>query len=241
MEASANDTAYDSTYKAFKTHLKKSWKQSPKCDHEQNTCACRKPFYRMNSLIEWMLTAHEQHKQKLNIELLLEREKPISNRNFDDPKTVFDSSNQCIRVFSILLKLKRGNLIYIFQDAGITDEHLDKNLEKSHPSYRKLIQGLKGCQNLGCEPEKIFDDFEDEKWNFSPVYLEYSMDKEFGKLYRLPFCERRVISKGGTASVMEGLVHEEFVSTELKKYLEEPGFKPDHGGMVSMIAFLGIF
>lgn len=175
----------------------------------------------------------EGNESKSNVERLLEEEMPVTTKNFDDPKSVH---KQCILVYSILLSQKRGKLIYIFQSANI----IDKNVENTETYRTRLLHGLTASKELDSDPQIIIDEFEKEKWKFFPACFEYQMARDFVDSFRLPFFRRKKLKDGGTASVIQILVHEDFLFEDLKDCLEKPVREDDQGGKVSAIYSLGL-
>jgi len=229
----ARGTVRSTMHDVFRDSLNNIWKQAPtECEHLE-FCGCKHPFYRTIQLQRWMTTT-EPNELKTNIERLLEEEPPhkMSGMKFCDPKSVLKGDKRSILVYSILLSLEQGRLIYIFQSTGIIDEKL------TTPNYNQaqLENTLK--RNKISEAEAFMKAFEDKKWAFFPVHLSFRMDRTVEEKFKLPFCSRkRVNEKGGTASVLGVLVHEDFISKDedLETSFGEPLDRPEYGGKVRSI------
>lgn len=158
---------------------------------------------------------------------------PIKSENLLDP------DNRCVRVFGILLELGHGELIDLFQSAGI----LDNNLQFSIPSIMSSLQGGLEYHNIP-DAKKIIDKFENVKWAFFPPRLKLDMDVNFeGGNLIMPFCRHeRINLKGGTASVFQVAIKQEFIlDPNLEKALRKTLYHDDDHGMVSFDCFVIYF
>ena len=209
-----------SILKKFKSRLNAEWEQNPICDLHGYECPCRRRFIRTTSLYRWM-EVKEDDESETNVERLLKEVNPIK---VPFPASILKGEKRCVLVFCILLERDRGDLIYVFQRAGIVDEHLDI----SEYNLQRLKDELKEY-NIP-DINRITEDFERQKWAYCPGRLELCMDKSFEHQLRLPFCKREEASdKGGTAFVFRVVVHEEFVSDKLKEHLGTPFDSPRYG------------
>ena len=154
------------------------------------------------------------------------------------PEILRSSEKRCVRVFGILLELGHGELIDIFKSAGI----LDNNLRFSIPFFMTNLQsGLK--DNNIPDAKKIIDKFENAKWAFCPPRLELDMDENFERNFIMPFCRReRINLKGGTASVFQAAIKQEFIlDPNLKEALQKTLYHDNDHGMVSFDCFVIYF
>lgn len=225
--------------KTFRQKLRSDWKQNPICEHTEsrslenvsiNTCACQHPFYRTASMKLWMQQT-EQPYEKSNIERLLE-DGDLYKKPSDHPKSIIEGDKECIIVFSILLSQKHGKLIYVFRNAGVCDNNL-----KMPISPEKLGQELRSRRLSIPNVGDIITDFEREKWKFFPACLKFDMEEDLAYNIRLPFSVRRLVNKkGGTASVLQVLVHEDFVVNNSREQFGQPIDSTDFG-KVSLFFF----
>jgi hypothetical protein len=86
------------------------------------------------------------------------------------------------------------------------------------------------------EAEKLAVDFNREQWRFCPAKFELEMGRNFGKDRVLPFFIKEPINfKGGTASLWQIEVLEEFVGLKLRKTVRSSRYnsRKDSLGYVS--------
>ena len=207
----------------FKSKLNAGLEVLPICHLHNFPCHCEDQFIRTASLYRWM-EHKEDDESKTNVERLLEEVNAIPVLF---PDSILKGEKRCVLVFSILLKQDRGNLIYIFQSAGIIDEHLGV----SHYKLSGLEEKLKDKKI--SDFDTIINRFERQKWEYCPARLELDMNKTFEDRLRLPFCERKKVNnKGGETIDFQVIVQEEFLSDKFKKSLGIP-FKTQKFGPVS--------
>jgi len=170
-----------------------------------------------------------------NLNQLLEDVEPkMTHRLWKFPiksENLLDSDTLCVRVFGILLELGHGELIDLFQSAGI----LDNNLQFSIPSIMSSLQSELEYYNIP-DAEKIIDKFESVKWAFCPPRLKLDMDVNFERgNFIMPFCRHdRINLKGGTASVFQVAIKQEFIlDANLKEALLKTLYCDKDHGMVS--------
>lgn len=215
----------------FRSKLK-GWKQRPHCEKKghENNCNCRRrpSFYRTTLLEQWMLRKEQHDGEKTNMERLLDEMKEIKV-SFATRQHLIEGPRRCVLTLSILITQYHEKLIYLFQAAGIVDEDLEVSVRKRE----KLTEALRKRKYNGKEIDEIIRGFERKRWAFSPVHFDLEMDETFTENLVLPFCSRSEVNgKGGTASVSQVLVQEEFVSNEMKEHLT--GFNdPDYGKVSS--------
>ena len=221
--ASAAD---DSILETFRSKLRTEWTLEPKGGPH---------FIRTAPLKRWM-KAKENDESKTNVNRLLDQVKPILTK-FWDP--IHEDKTRGLLVFSILLEQGIGYLIYIFQEARIIDERLSslndplKNLKEVLERYRSEDRRIEDPTTLKID--RRIAEFERDKWAYYPAHLELGMDKVFESQIRLPFCASAEVNKtGGTASVFQVTVHQEFVSDEIKKCLGRPFEVKDYGDVSTM-------
>lgn len=169
---------------------------------------------------------------KSNGERLIEAVNPPIAHLGCHPRSILEGDQSCVLVFSWLLERDYGRLINVFQNAGVNDQKLqDIYYELADKSDLKreleelIIPGLK------INFKKLAIDFEKSRWEFCPVYLKSGIDnKPFADKLFIPFCARKGVNeKGGTGSVFQVAIQEEFVSEDIRKDLGASFDFEDHG------------
>jgi hypothetical protein len=153
------------------------------------------------------------------------------SEGYFDPISSSQLSKGCLRVFSILLDLDRGDLVHQFQRNGIEDSRLPmSNLEELHTIIKAM--GLKGA-----DAKNLAQQFHVKQWEFCPIVLYIEMSRHFDKEYIIPICQKQKINdKGGSAKGIYLIeVQEEFVSRDLKKRTSKYNSKKDNFGYVSQV------
>ena len=111
------------------------------------------------------------------------------------------------RTFAILLCIGQGSSIYYFQQHNsLRDPKLPY---RTRPSDFPVLQ------------TDIFEDFRKEQWQFCVSPLEYNMNEHFDEDDILPITRKEKIGKGGSATVYQIVVDEEY-------NLLRPRGPPDH-------------
>ncbi|KAK2765346.1 hypothetical protein FQN54_008192 [Arachnomyces sp. PD_36] len=199
--------------KTYKAKLA-GWKEDVacQCQSEPPRCTCKNYFMRMDKIVEWM-EQRQDGEDVTNLDgLLRELKDKIKSLNTYDPFSSSDhllkGDNRCVTVFAILLELGHGELIYTFKFMNVIDKLLELAPNSNLTELRRdLIQ-----RNIP-NASKIIDEFQDAKWAYYSPSLKLSMERNIDSKSVLPFCRReRVNGKGGTASVFEVRVKEEFIS-----------------------------
>lgn len=183
------------------------------------------------------MTQREDTTCKTNGERLIDEVEPFSWPG-TKPKSIFEGDRSCILVLSCLLhqvhgkeghsKEGHGNLIYIFQKAGI----IDKDLQHAPSRFEMLRRDLE-YRNVP-EVKSIINHFERKMWAYCPVYLQDGRDMDFGSKLFLPFITHDRVGSGGTATVFKVRLQQEFVSTKIREHLGDP-FEDEKYGPVSIV------
>jgi hypothetical protein len=215
--------------RAFTTRLTEEWRRKVACQCQstlQRPCICKGYIIRVDLMEQWMAN---------NLNQLLEDVEPkMKHRLWKFPiksENLLDPDKLCVRVFGILLGLGHGELIDLFQSAGI----LDNNLHFSIPAIMDSLQSELEYYSIP-DAKKIIDKFENVKWAFCPPRLKLYMDVNFERgNFIIPFCRReRINLKGGTASVFQVAIKQEFIlDTNLKEALRKTLYSDKDHGMVS--------
>ena len=139
-----SSSAKVSILETFRSKLKNEWKQRPNCSTHEKCCRTVRHFIRTTLLKEWM-AQKENTTCKTNGQRLIDEVNPISWVG-TNPKSILEGDKSCILVLSCLLqpvygkegnsKEGHGNLIYIFQSAGVIDN-------KRPPGLRSFEQLLR--------------------------------------------------------------------------------------------------
>ncbi|KAH7128547.1 hypothetical protein B0J11DRAFT_273614 [Dendryphion nanum] len=215
----------------FQTKLDHEWTFAAKiacyqdCEIAED-CACERPFVDFQEVIRWMKRSDSDdsaqsgeafpNARRLLIEI---HDKMKKHRVFPFPvkhQSILEGRNCCILVFCVLLELGCGELIDIFQDAGVYDSSLKFALPSS------LSETLQS--NHISHVADLLASFEERKWSYLPLDLRLEMDENFERQnFVIPFCRRRQVNdKGGTASVFHVLIQEKFIEDpDLKNALKK--------------------
>jgi hypothetical protein len=142
-----------------------------------------------------------------------------------------------MRVFCILLLLDYGHLVArCFQREG----KVDKSLPVDLLTLRNVLHKHSKCVGMSEEEaDKLAVDFNREQWRFCPAKFELEMGRNFGKDRVLPFVIRQPINfKGGTATLWQVEVLEEFVGLKLRETVRSSRYdnRKDSLGYVSHLA-----
>lgn len=231
-----SSSAKVSMLETFRSKLKTEWKQRPDCSAHGNRCRFVRHFVRTTLLEEWM-AQRETTTSKTNGERLIDEVKPFSWLG-TSPKSIFEGDKSCILVLSCLLqqvhgtegrsKEGHGNLIYIFQKAGI----IDKGLQHAPSRFETLRKGLEFKRIPGVEA--IIEHFERKMWAYCPLYLQENCDMDIGSKLFLPFITHDLVGSGGTATVFKVRVQQEFVPTKIREHLGSP-LEDEKYGAVSIV------
>jgi hypothetical protein len=156
-------------------------------------------------------------------------DKTKSHRQFPFPvdfRNILEGEEACLLVFAILLERDWGELIELFQDAGINDKSL------GYPIRDDQMQQLVERR----APPEIIRDFERLKWDYLPPHLTFQMKGRFeGHNVVMPFCRRKPVNdKGGTARVYHVSVKEIFIDDPgLRSVLAKSLYNDPEYGQVS--------
>ena len=234
--AGANRRKSGDVVRDFTTRLREEWRREVACQCQPTLpfpCICKGYIIQVDLMEKWT-------DENLN-ELLVDVEPKMTHRSWKFPiksEILRGSERRCVRVFGILLELGHGELIDLFKSAGI----LDNNLQFSIPSIMSRLQSELEDNNIP-NAKKIIDKFENAKWAFCPPRLELDMDENFQGNFIMPFCRReRINFKGGTASVFQAAIKQEFIlDPNLKEALRKTLYHDDDHGMVSFDCFVIYF
>lgn len=230
-----------SILETFRSKLKTEWKQRPDCSAHGNHCRFVRHFVRTTLLKEWM-AQREDTTCKTNGERLIDEVKPLSWFGTNS-KSIFEGDKSCVLVLSCLLHQVHGNegyskeghgkLIYIFQKAGI----IDKDLQHAPSSFETLRRNLEFKNISGVEA--IIEHFQRKMWAYCPVHLHDGRDMDFGSKLFLPFTTHDRVGAGGTATVFEVRLQQEFVSTNIREHLGNP-LEDEKYGAVSIVTDMNL-
>jgi hypothetical protein len=153
-------------------------------------------------------------------------DKTKAHRQFPFPvdfRTILEGEEACLLVFAILLEQDCGELIELFQDAGINDKSLYHSIGNEEKQY--LVERR--------APSEVIHNFERLKWDYLPPRLTFQMKNRFeGYDIVMPFCRRKPVNdKGGTARVYHVSVKQKLIDDlELRAVLAKSLYNdPDHG------------
>jgi hypothetical protein len=141
--------------------------------------------------------------------------------------------SSCLLVFCILLLLDYGDLVHCFQREGKVDNILPIPLYTLRIILDEYRQGVGMSEE---DADRLAAQFNKKQWRFCPAIFETGYPRNFGKDRVLPFCVKEIINfKGGTASLWQVEVLEEFVGPQLRKKVPNSRYKSvsDNFGYVS--------
>ena len=210
---SANDVRNIFTHK-----LDTEWKR---------TAVCGRRYVLIHRLKRWMNERDHEH-HPTNAGQLLRAAYSSYNRNRVQPVDSRDIA-KCLLIFAILLQNGRGELVHLFKEAGIDDARLPR---LSTYDFR-LLQGLSRAERMELE-----DLFERDRWAFCPVEIKSDMKKaSIDARSIMPFCKKEGINgKGGTATVFQVLIQEEFIAERLQEKILHSRIEDDELGVCYELA-----
>lgn len=220
----------------FKTNLQEEWTHSakPACYQEcQSECCCERRFVHVDDMLSWMrgfdsVDSSLPNERTPNAARLLDElhDKTKSHRQFPFPvdfRAILEGEQACLLVFAILLEQGCGELIELFQDAGINDKFLYYPITDNQRQY--LVERR--------APPEVLRNFEQLKWDYLPPRLTFQMKNRFeGYNIVMPFCRRKPVNdKGGTARVYHVSVKQKLIDDpELQVVLAKSLYNdPDYG------------
>jgi hypothetical protein len=144
------------------------------------------------------------------------------------PEQLSAKQNGCLLVFSILLGLRKGELVDRFQRQGIVDTQIPMTLEQLRKNIRTM--GM-----IDEDAESLATSFYEKQWLFCPIFFFRNMDKYYPKERIIPICQKqRINDKGGSATGIYLIeVQEQFISDDLKEVAVKYEDKKDGFGYVS--------
>ena len=212
-------------------------------------CSCKRRFVHTAEVEQWMRRHDSNDSEQANAaipnagRLLMEiHDQIIDHLSAPFPvdwKPILDGENRCVLVFSILLEQEYGHLIDLFQSARVYDKFLDSTGRDYEERLRKKLHE----KNIP-DVDEVIRKFERAKWAYTSPQLTLHMEENFeGGDFVLPFCRRNVINeKGGTASVYQVAVQEQFiVDPDLKKALAKSLYRDRDFGRVGIITLYAWF
>jgi hypothetical protein len=125
-------------------------------------------------------------------------------------------------VFSILLSIRRPDVVKDFQDANIVDKELPLSFEEV--SRRVKGHAVNGRRNLSdAQRTQLAKMFEEAQWRFRPHIFKVDDDTSLPFECILPILDKRPIlnngektKQGGTARVYQLMIPEEFLDIGIR-------------------------
>ncbi|KAF2659609.1 kinase-like protein [Lophiostoma macrostomum CBS 122681] len=117
--------------------------------------------------------------------------------------------DRCILIFSILLEIGLGKLIYDVQQS-VTDVNLPVDLGK----LKDVFQPHDPNGSLGCATK-----FDEAQYKYGPITFRWDTTKHYDAKCVVPICRKQVIGRGGQGEVYKILVQEEYVCEQLREQL----------------------
>ena len=181
-------------------------------------------------LIDWLLSKHTS--QATYLDLLLDFAYSNCIVVPVEARQLSISGKSSLLVFSLLLELGRGDLVHYFLRSGLTDSKLP---------FSMTI--LKQAKTSG-DRSKTFDltrQIFERQWAYCPLTFDLGMGIDLPSSTVIPIQQRQQInSKGGTATIWQIVVHEEFVGNSLRQETAAAKFKSVSNVAGSVCHFLYI-
>jgi hypothetical protein len=203
--------------------------------------ACGRPYVLVSKLTQWLKSKDDSGHNTTPAKRLL-KAAYYRRHEYEPLPTSYESltrgENSCLLVFCILLLLDYGDLVNRFQ----REHKVDKILPIPLFTLRNIFDGHR--EDVGMsekEADELAARFNREQWRFCPAAFEIGDPRNFGKDRVLPFCVKQIINlKGGTASLWQVEVLEEFVGLQLREKVPNSRYKSnnDNHGYVSRISLL---
>ena len=214
----------------FKYLLHSEWTRPVACQDlcdPPDTCTCLRRIVHVDAMKQWWLRKPDPASDQSNLLRVLD-EIPSGDypRLLLNPQKLFMGKPTSLVVFSLLLKLDRGQLIDCFYDSGIFDNDLTFAHHKSlRENLRRIIPYP--------EVDAVLQDFNEQKWQFCPLALSLNMSRSLHDTRFIPpFCHKiKMGDNGGTASVYCIAVQKDLISdTRLCIAIEDSLYEdPDFG------------
>jgi hypothetical protein len=195
-------TGQKPTLEEYKHRLEREWTQHVACQNQcqlPESCSCLRQIVDVDALCKWLRRTLSETNGTTNLHRLLQELQIGPHRKFPLEHDIYFAGKyqtQCLRVFSILLKMGLGHLIDRFYQSQMSDSvlHQDGNYDRLRENLRGIIPSN--------EIENVILEFSREKWAFCPLELELHMDRPLeGTKVIAPFCHKMKLNEGGTASV----------------------------------------
>jgi hypothetical protein len=207
--------------------------------------ACGRPYVLVSKLTQWLKSVEGSGYNMTPANRLLTA--AYQRRHEYEPipisyEGLTGGDDCCLLVFCILLLLDHGDLVArCFQREGKVDKSLPIDLLTLRTVLRKHSKDVGMSEE---EADKLAVDFNREQWRFCPAKFELEMGRNFGKDRVLPFVIKEPINfKGGTASIWQIEVLEEFVGLKLREAVRSSRYnsQKDSFGHVSHPTLGNIF
>lgn len=144
-------------------------------------------------------------------------------------QTLSDGENPFLLIFSILLELDMGDLIFSFIRSEKGDIHLPIDLYTLKEIFKS---------NNVTDPEERAKAFDDAQWRYAVPRFELEKVYSFHRNRILPICRKKPINeKGGTAKLWQIEVLEEFVGPRLKQAVRNSCYDPKNGDNLGLVSF----
>ncbi|KAI9744665.1 MAG: hypothetical protein M1818_002194 [Claussenomyces sp. TS43310] len=192
--------------------------------------ACGRSYVRVSKFTEWLGSeATLRGNTTTQTSRLLEyayRNWPQHARTMTRAK-LFDSESPCIIIFCILLKVGWGELIHLFRKRQKVDKHLPIDLLSLKKIFGQIAQ-VPGLPRPLLTPDELAAAFDREQWQFCPATFDLDEDPDFHRKRIIPIFRKEIINmKGGTASLWQVEVLEEFVGKRLREVVKTSLYNGD--------------
>ena len=188
--------------------------------------ACGRPYIFISKLKKWLRAKDDSGHNASRATRLLNAAYRRHHEHEPVPisyESLKPSGTSCLLVFCILLLLDYGHLVHRFQREGKVDNILPIPLD----SLRSILGEYRQEVSMSKEDaDRLVAQFNKKQWRFCPANFETGYPRNFGKDRVLPFCVKQIInSKGGTASLWQVEVLEEFVGPQLRRKVPTSRYK----------------
>lgn len=225
------------TLDEFKHLLDTKWTRPVACQNQcdaHDACRCQRRIVHVEAMKQWWLRKTSATGDQTKLLRVLDEMPAADHQRFPlQPQKLFTGGRSGLVVFSLLLKLDRGQLMDRFYDSGIVDNYLPIVRD------RVLRENLRHIMPRN-EVDAVLQEFHEQKWQFCPMDLSLDMSHSLHDTHVVPpFCHKiKLGDKGGTAAVYWVAVQEDLISdVRLRTAIEDSLYADEVYGMVSFDRF----
>jgi hypothetical protein len=195
---------------------------------------CGRSYVRVSKLTEWLrsevvLQGHHTTQASRLLEYAYHNWHGHGHAQSTNKAKLFNGENRCIIVFCILLKLGWGDLIHLFRSQQKLDKHLPIDLLGLKTTFAQIAKRPDLPRPLTKpQADDLAAAFDKEQWQFCPAKFDLDEYPDFHKNRIIPIYRKEKINmKGGTATLWQIEVLEEFVGDNLKEVVKTALYNDD--------------